>query len=131
MGKMQEDDKKANEFDRFLFDMFPENIAVELRQSQMDLNDLSDLDLSECTDSEYESEEESEEEEEEEHVQPACSRFSAHTVKWVDTRVQGEQWRELFFKVSSTDEEIELGCPPELDFGKSHPKKISILKQLQ
>ena len=96
---------KADDFHRFLFEQFPENISVELRESFCPgMDDLMDISSS---DSDWESDWESEEEE-----CAVCKRFSAHTVKWVDQRVQGEEWRDIFFTVSITDEEVKLGCPP-------------------
>merc|ERR1711865_240687 len=102
--KQQSRSEKAEQFERFLFEEFPENIEAELRTSQaMVLTDLSDSDTESDSDSDL--------------PEQAYSRFSAHTVKWVDTRVQGEEWQDAFRQVRSDDEGVSLGAPPGLDFG--------------
>jgi len=102
--KQQSQCDKAEQFERFLFEQFPENIEAELRISQaLSLSDDSDSE-SDYSDSDIL----------EENV---CNRFSAHTVKWVDTRVQGEEWRDAFVKVRPEDTVVPLGAPPGMDYG--------------
>jgi hypothetical protein len=51
----------------------------------------------------------------EEDEQWTGKRFSAHTVTWVDTRVQGDEWQQAFLNVSADYEEVPLGAPPGLN----------------
>merc|ERR1712216_475345 len=53
------------------------------------------------------------------------SRFSATRVKWVDHRVQGNEWKAAFESTSAADELVELGAPPGANFGRD----IDALKQ--
>jgi hypothetical protein len=101
--RQQADEQKAKEFNRFLFELFPENIETEFRASMAracldDADEENDFELRESAFS---------------------SRFSATRVKWVDHRVQGNEWKAAFESTSAADELVELGAPPGANFGET------------
>merc|ERR1719261_869082 len=100
--RQQADEQKAKDFNRFLFELFPENIETEFRASMAracldDIDEENDFELRESAFS---------------------SRFSATRVTWVDHRVQGKEWKAAFESTSAADELVELGAPPGANFGE-------------
>jgi hypothetical protein len=98
--RQQTDCQKAEDFNRFLFDLFPENIDTEFRASMaracLSLDDKEDdFELRESA---------------------FATRFSATRVKWVDHRVQGNEWKSVFGATRAQDEIVELGAPPGSTF---------------
>merc|ERR1711959_248093 len=103
--RQQADEQKAKDFHRFLFELFPENIETEFRASMA--RACLSLDVAE------------EEDDFELRESAFSSRFSATRVKWVDHRVQGNEWKAAFESTSAADELVELGAPPGANFGET------------